>query len=96
MADARGRTVDSFRRSVSRPRPVVSVPEVSVQFRAAALALASIVIVSTAVFAADTPRKAHPHFNSGGVLNWTTTLADAQALAKAEDKLIFIEYGREA
>jgi hypothetical protein len=66
------------------------------QFRAAALALAGLVIVSTAVFAADSPRQPHPHFNDTGVLTWTKKLADAQALAKAQDKLIFIEYGREA
>lgn len=66
------------------------------KFRALALALAGLVVVSTAVFAADTPRQPHPHFDSKGVLNWTKKLADAQALAKAQDKLIFIEYGREA
>ncbi len=66
------------------------------KFRALALALAGLVVVSTAVFAADTPRQAHPHFNDKGTLHWTKKLADAQALAKAQDKLIFIEYGREA
>ena len=39
---------------------------------------------------------AHPHFNDGGTLSWTTKLADAQAAAKKSGKLIFIEYGREA
>jgi len=45
-------------------------------------------------FAADAP-KPHPHFNDQGALSWSTKLADAQTAAKANDKLIFIEYGRE-
>ncbi len=38
----------------------------------------------------------HPHFDDGGALTWSTQLADAQKAAKAADKLIFVEYGREA
>ncbi len=37
----------------------------------------------------------HPHFNDRGTLRWYTKLADAQAVAKKEGKLVFIEYGRE-
>lgn len=37
----------------------------------------------------------HPHFEDGGVIPWYTSLAEAKAAAKKQDKLIFIEYGRE-
>ena len=37
----------------------------------------------------------HPHFNDGGVIPWYTKLAEAQAAAKKQGKLVFIEYGRE-
>lgn len=40
--------------------------------------------------------QAHPHFDDGGTLPWYKTLAEAQAAAKKADKLIFIEFGREA
>ena len=56
-------------------------------------AVAALVLAAVA-FAADT-RKGHPHFSDGGALSWSTALADAQAAAKASDKLIFIEMGRE-
>ena len=47
--------------------------------------------------AGDAPKLApHPHFNDGGTLSWSVKLADAQAAAKAGEKLIFVEYGREA
>ena len=49
-----------------------------------------------AVFAGDAKKGAHPHFNDGGTMQWFTKLADAQAAAKKEGKLVFIEYGREA
>ena len=68
----------------------------SIVFAAAALA------VATAVgLAGDAPKPTasltpHPHFNDGGTLLWSKKVADAQAAAKAGDKLIFIEYGREA
>jgi hypothetical protein len=57
-------------------------------------ALVPLALVAVA-FAADAP-KPHPHFNDQGVLSWSVKLADAQAAAKSGDKLIFIEYGREA
>lgn len=37
----------------------------------------------------------HPHFDDRGTLRWITTMAEAKALATAEGKLIFIEFGRE-
>ena len=37
----------------------------------------------------------HPHFDDGGTLSWHTQLSAAQAQAKKESKLVFIEYGRE-
>jgi len=43
----------------------------------------------------STPRP-HPHFNDKGTLDWHTSWKEAQASAKAEGKLVFIEFGREA
>ena len=58
-----------------------------------------IFVVATLLFAgaatAGDKTKGHPHFNDGGALRWYTKLADAQAAAKKEGKLVFIEYGRE-
>lgn len=42
-----------------------------------------------------TARKAHPHFDDQGTLNWHTTFSDALAEARAAGKPIFIEMGRE-
>jgi len=42
-----------------------------------------------------TERSAHPHFDDHGTLNWYTKLEDALAGAKAEGKMVFIEFGRE-
>lgn len=39
--------------------------------------------------------RAHPHFNDRGTLDWHTSFAEAIAKAKAEGKLLFIEFGRE-
>jgi len=65
--------------------------------RSFALAAASLAAVAAFAVAGDPPKLvAHPHFNDGGTLSWSTKLADAQTAAKAGDKLIFIEYGREA
>jgi hypothetical protein len=57
------------------------------------LALALLLVAPT--LAGDKPKKGHPHFNDGGALRWYTKLSDAQAVAKKEGKLVFIEYGRE-
>jgi len=40
-------------------------------------------------------KRRHPHFDDQGTLDWHTTLAEAQATARAEKKLIFVEMGRE-
>ncbi len=48
-----------------------------------------------AAMAGDAKEFAHPHFADTGVIRWYTKLADAQAAAKKENKLVFIEYGRE-
>jgi hypothetical protein len=54
------------------------------------------VAFAAAAFAADSPKSPHPHFRDGGVISWSVKLADAQKAAKAANRLIFIEYGREA
>jgi hypothetical protein len=38
----------------------------------------------------------HPHFDDKGTLDWHTRLDDALAAARRENKLVFIEMGREA
>ncbi|MBI5431694.1 MAG: thioredoxin family protein [Planctomycetes bacterium] len=42
-----------------------------------------------------TPARRHPHFDDQGTLDWYTTWADAAAAAKRENKLVFIDMGRE-
>ena len=42
-----------------------------------------------------TERTAHPHFDDRGTLDWTTSMDDALARAKADGKYVFIEFGRE-
>jgi hypothetical protein len=60
------------------------------------LAVAALALVATAGLAADPPKTPHPHFDDKGTLSWSVKLAEAQAAAKAQGKLIFIEYGRES
>lgn len=43
----------------------------------------------------QTPRP-HPHFDDRGTLSWHVRLRDALAQARAEGKLVFVEFGREA
>lgn len=43
-----------------------------------------------------TDKKRHPHFDDKGTLSWHTRFKDALAEAKAKDKHLFIEMGREA
>jgi hypothetical protein len=62
------------------------------------LALAALVlplVAAAAAFCGDPKKEGHPHFDDGGALRWFTKLADAEAAAKKEGKLVFIEYGRE-
>ncbi len=42
-----------------------------------------------------TTRRSHPHFDDKSTLDWNTRLSDALAQARRENKLIFIEFGRE-
>ena len=42
-----------------------------------------------------TDRRPHPHFDDRGTLDWHTSFEDALVQAKAEDKKVFIEFGRE-
>jgi hypothetical protein len=37
----------------------------------------------------------HPHFDDRGTLDWNTRWSEALTRAQAEDKKIFIEFGRE-
>ena len=37
----------------------------------------------------------HPHFDDRGTLDWQTAYAAAQERARAENKYILIEFGRE-
>ena len=37
----------------------------------------------------------HPHFDDRGTLDWHTRMADARKAAEREEKLVFIEMGRE-
>ena len=64
--------------------------------RLAAAAFASLAVLASLVVAGDAKVTRHPHFDDKGALSWSTKLADAQAAAKSQDRLIFVEYGREA
>lgn len=66
--------------------------------RFAAVAFASLAALAAIVLADNTTKAParHPHFDDQGTLSWSTKLADAQSAAKSQDKLIFVEYGREA
>jgi hypothetical protein len=58
-------------------------------------AAAAVLSLSVLALAGDAKTK-HPHFDDKGTLHWFTKVADAQAAAKKQDRLVFIEYGREA
>lgn len=58
--------------------------------RTFALAVAASCLLAGAAVAGG-----HPQFDDGGVIPWYTKLAEAQAAAKKQGKLVFIEYGRE-
>jgi hypothetical protein len=53
----------------------------------------TLLLVSTA-FAGD-KKTGHPYLDDQGTLTWYTKLADAQAAAKRENKLILVAYGHE-
>jgi len=60
------------------------------------ISLVIMLLCGSAALAGEARKGAHPHFNDQGTIRWFTKLADAQAAAKKEGKLVFIEYGREA
>ncbi len=41
-------------------------------------------------------RRPHPHFDDRGTLDWHTNFDAALAAAAALNKLLFVEFGREA
>src|SRR5688572_8220271 len=43
-----------------------------------------------------TAARPHPHFDDRGTLDWHATLDEALARARKEQKLVFIDFGREA
>ena len=53
-------------------------------------------IVSAATFLAAAAAQKHPHFDDKGTLVWFTTFAAAKEAAQKQDRLILVEYGREA
>jgi hypothetical protein len=60
-------------------------------------ALGVLVVALAAASGWGAERKSpHPLFKDGGVLSWSTRAADAQRAARGSDRLILIEYGREA
>lgn len=61
--------------------------------RTHALLVASLLASTAVVHAAQ---QKHPHFDDGGTLPWFKSLAEAKAAAKMADKVILVEYGREA
>lgn len=40
-------------------------------------------------------RRAHPHFDDKGTLDWHTHWSEALAAAQRDGKHVFIEFGRE-
>jgi thioredoxin-related protein len=40
-------------------------------------------------------QRSHPHFDDRGTLSWHTSWKEAQAEARAEGRMIFVELGRE-
>ena len=44
----------------------------------------------------ESARRPHPHFDDKGTLDWHTRWSRALAEARAEEKLVFVEFGREA
>ena len=42
-----------------------------------------------------TTKRPHPHFDDRGTLDWHSTWNEAVAQAREEQKLVFVELGRE-
>jgi hypothetical protein len=66
-------------------------------FRAASAALSlglSLALAIPAAPASASPCERHPFFDDGGTLSWTTDTAEAMRRARADGKVVFIEYGR--
>jgi hypothetical protein len=42
-----------------------------------------------------TTKRPHPHFDDRGTLDWHPTWSEAAARAREEQKLVFVELGRE-
>lgn len=60
-----------------------------------AIALAGAWGLFAAPLRAEPPaRRAHPLYDDGGTLDWSTRLAEAREVAKKERRLILIEWGR--
>jgi len=57
---------------------------------------ATMLLFASALLAGDGKKSGHPHFDDAGTLRWFTSLDDACAAAKKENKVVLVEYGREA
>jgi len=51
--------------------------------------------IAGALLAGDGKKNGHPHFDDKSTLAWHTELKKAQAAARKENKVVFIEFGRE-
>lgn len=58
------------------------------------LAAASALLVAGFALPAQAGRSSHPYFDDQGTLTWYHRLDDAKRAARAEGKVIFVEYGR--
>lgn len=57
--------------------------------------LAAVAVLVHALIATVAAQK-HPHFDDKGTLQWQTTFDAAKAVAKNADRVIFVQYGRQA
>lgn len=71
---------------------VVPTKKATLRRGLAAAILLSVVLASGRASAG--PVRAHPYFDDGGTLSWSTDLASAQAAARESGRLILVEYGR--
>ncbi|HZN37664.1 MAG TPA: hypothetical protein VFD82_02615 [Planctomycetota bacterium] len=56
----------------------------------------AITVISAATLLAAAAAQKHPHFDDKGTLVWFTTFAAAKEAATKQDRLILVEYGRQA